>query len=473
MNPLFLGGMAGNLIGGYLMGQRQREMQMENQELEQKKLKILMDAQKIKDAAEERRAAKEEREAGVLDQIIQMQMGKALQQRGAPADTTAAAPVMRSPGLDYGDSFGADSTSARNAAPPATPAVSIEDLVMNDPVLAVALEKRTSIPWTKVVEAKRKAMDSTREDKKFDWQQGMDLLRGQGVTYVDTVDPATGVTRKVAMPTNPALAGMRPGGIPQMGGAPPPQGAPAGLGQRPPMMGGGGGGGGMITSVPKPVREEYMQDGEKWFRIVNEHTREPWPGTAPQKIGEKEPLSGEAAGRAGMLTSSLESLMQAKAILMPGGELRQDWRKVVGAGPVPGLNAFVPGARDFDSHIENALAAKLRLETGANMPATEKTNLDKRFKPSPLDSEKLVTSKMDSLERFMRGSIEMLDPNKKYSSDAIKFTATDGKKYAWEPGKSGDTLPPAAVKALKEGVVTIFGNGKKYTLRNGQPVEVP
>lgn len=459
MNPMLLTGLAGNILGGYLLGQNQRQMQMENQEIEQKKLKILMDAQKIKDAKEERAAAEEERKAATRQKLIEM----GLANHGLGTDLM---PTSTS-GPGFGVGFGEDSDASRAAQTTPRPN-GLVDILASDPLLAFVLKEETGMDLPGMVEARRKATSDERDERKFGWQRDMDLLRGQGVTYIKTKDPATGIERDVPMPTNPALAGMRPG-MPMMGGGIPPQAPPAGLGSRPPVIGGGGG---LITGAPKPEAVDViLPEGQKGKQYRNPYTGQmvgdPWA------TDEKQPLSGEAAGRAGMLTSSLESLMQAKAILMPGGELRQDWRKVVGAGPVPGLNAFVPGARDFDSHIENALAAKLRLETGANMPATEKTNLDKRFKPSPLDSETLAKSKMDSLERFMRGSIEMLDPNKKYSADAIKFTATDGKKYAWEPGKSGAILPPAAVKALKEGTVTVFGNGKKYTIRNGQPVEVP
>ncbi len=34
-------------------------------------------------------------------------------------------------------------------------------------------------------------------------------------------------------------------------------------------------------------------------------------------------------------------------------------------------------------------------------------------------------------------------------------------------------LPPAAVSQLKEGEVTTFANGQKWTLRGGKPVQVP
>lgn len=39
--------------------------------------------------------------------------------------------------------------------------------------------------------------------------------------------------------------------------------------------------------------------------------------------------------------------------------------------------------------------------------------------------------------------------------------------------KTASTLPPAALKQLEEGHLTVFGNGQKWTLTNGQPTQVP
>ena len=51
------------------------------------------------------------------------------------------------------------------------------------------------------------------------------------------------------------------------------------------------------------------------------------------------------------------------------------------------------------------------------------------FKPKIGDLSGLIGLKMDRLERYLSGTIEMLDPNKNYSSDVEKFTAEDGKQY--------------------------------------------
>ena len=51
-------------------------------------------------------------------------------------------------------------------------------------------------------------------------------------------------------------------------------------------------------------------------------------------------------------------------------------------------------------------------------------------------------------------------------------TTTDAKVGAQPQTSSQTTLPQEAISKLKEGQVTTFGNGQKWTLENGQPVQI-
>jgi hypothetical protein len=471
-----MAGIAGNVIGGYLMGQQQREARREQAELEQKKLKMLLDAQKIKDAAEERRlklderkAAEEERKSVTRQKLID---GR-LQQHGWPSTSQGAGQ-----GLQFDESFGDQSTTSQQATANKR---SLVDILSDDPELALLIKEETGTDYPAAVEARRKAQSDL-------WRQQTDVLnlmvRSGAGTYVDEQDPQTGAIRSTFRLTNPSAAATVLQGLNNFGGLPGPQLAPApgagpapvpgpGLGARPPALGPTGFGGG-VKSVPKPETRREINDGVEYEFEVNPYNNVEVPGSR-RVAKEKQPMAGEAAGRTGMLASSMDSFQQLKALMMPGGKLREDWRSVVAVGNLPGpLSAMNPNAREYDTYVRNALTAKLRLETGANMPASELADLNARFRPSALDNGKLVVSKMDSLEKFLNGSIEMLDPNKKYTQDAVRFKADDGNTYAWTPGEKGNpTLPPAAAKSLKEGMITVFANGQRWTLRNGQPQQVP
>jgi len=295
-------------------------------------------------------------------------------------------------------------------------------------------------------------LDRTR----FEWDKIKAGLNAGAGSYGQRVDPDTGKVYETFRYNNPAAANYFKGGLSPAGQAVPPVlgggGAvpPAGLGVRPPVIGGGGGGGNLV-SAPKPEAREEVKDGVKYKYFVNPYNNQEVPGSRTV-IEERPALSGEAAGRAGMVQSSLESFNQLKDLLTPGGELRSDWKKVVGIGNLPGpLTALSPDARKYDTYVRNALTAKLRLETGANMPVTELADLQARFRPSAFDPPDLVKNKLNSIESFLHGSIEMLDPNKRYSKETLIVKDEKGNQYAWSPGEkpSGKIDKTTAAKYLR------------------------
>lgn len=105
-----------------------------------------------------------------------------------------------------------------------------------------------------------------------------------------------------------------------------------------------------------------------------------------------------------------------------------------------------------------------------------------------LDAAKLVNGDMPleqvlAITRTMRAEMA----NAKAAADESRSRVTDQLRGLgrWDPGgtgaaapaapgaaPAGGTLPPEAVRALKEGQVTTFRNGQRWTLRGGQPVQV-
>ena len=105
-----------------------------------------------------------------------------------------------------------------------------------------------------------------------------------------------------------------------------------------------------------------------------------------------------------------------------------------------------------------------------------------------LDAAKLVNGDMPleqvlAITRTMR--LEMA--NAKAAANESRSRVTDQLRGLgrWDPGGTGaaapaapgaapvgGTLPPEAARALKEGQVTTFRNGQRWTLRGGQPVQV-
>src|SRR5574343_1732708 len=137
MNNL-MAGIAGNVIGGYLKGQQQREARREQAELEQKKLKMLLDAQKIRDAAEERKLKNEERKAAEEERksvTRQKLIDGRLQQHGWPSTSQGAGQE-----LQFHESFGDQSTTSQQATANKR---SLVDILSDDPELALLIKEET------------------------------------------------------------------------------------------------------------------------------------------------------------------------------------------------------------------------------------------------------------------------------------------------------------------------------------------
>lgn len=144
------------------------------------------------------------------------------------------------------------------------------------------------------------------------------------------------------------------------------------------------------------------------------------PGTGEQKLvqfGKKgdiretpyAPANGgqtpENSGKIAMLRQAENDIKHAESLLFDkDGNLN---RMLAAAVNVPGT-AGMPGntnARTVYSAIENAVAAKLRLETGQAANAGEVTNIANRFKPTPFDTTESAKDKLKRLREFMSSAL--------------------------------------------------------------------
>ena len=117
-------------------------------------------------------------------------------------------------------------------------------------------------------------------------------------------------------------------------------------------------------------------------------------------------LSGEAAGKVAMADQAVTDIRGVRNILFDkDGKLD---RSLVAAMNVP-FSAGVPGhanARSAYSKIQNAVSAKLRIETGAAATESEVRGILDRFLPKVSDPESVVKERLDRLEEFMNTTID-------------------------------------------------------------------
>lgn len=125
------------------------------------------------------------------------------------------------------------------------------------------------------------------------------------------------------------------------------------------------------------------------------------PGVRPNDQGQ----TPENAGKIAMAQQAIKDLDSAESLLFgSNGRLNNN---VVWGMNVPGF-AGMPGntpARDAYSAIQNAVAAKLRLETGAAANQSEVENIARRFMPTPADTPQSARSKLSRLREFFSTSL--------------------------------------------------------------------
>jgi len=117
-------------------------------------------------------------------------------------------------------------------------------------------------------------------------------------------------------------------------------------------------------------------------------------------------LAGEAAGKIAMADQAVLDIRDTRNILFDSkGELN---RSLIAAMNIP-FTAGLPGhaeARSAYSKIHNAVAAKLRIETGAAATESEVKGILNRFLPKVSDPASVVTERLNSLETFMNTTID-------------------------------------------------------------------
>jgi hypothetical protein len=136
-------------------------------------------------------------------------------------------------------------------------------------------------------------------------------------------------------------------------------------------------------------------------RIIDGNGNDVTSKIAPQVKGA--PLD---PGRISMALQAHKDITDARNLIFDqNGELN---RSVLAGMDVPGTSGVGTDARKAYSAIENAVAAKLRGETGAATNPGEIANTAARFRPTLMDTKESAKYKMDRLQEFMGMTLDQL-----------------------------------------------------------------
>lgn len=152
-----------------------------------------------------------------------------------------------------------------------------------------------------------------------------------------------------------------------------------------------------------------------------------------QKDSEKG-LPGETAGKLAMATSAVRDLEQATNLLFPNGTDKPLDAAALTESKIPVIGGLNPKAERFRSYLKNAIAAKLRVETGAAATQSEVNDIYDRFAPKMVDIKNPAVA-LEKLNRLMANHLETIsyiDPTGKY----LKRSKSGGMSTVPKQGKT-------------------------------------
>lgn len=181
---------------------------------------------------------------------------------------------------------------------------------------------------------------------------------------------------------------------------------------------------------------KFEKGGKTFGEIVNKQTNQPL-GIAPFQITEKKGLSSESAAKLQLAKGGVEDIDAFEKLIIPNGVVDDTTRLRLAQMQ---SNMPLTKGRTAGALIDNAIEAKIRAESGAAVPEEEVVRIRKRFRPNILDSDELIISKIKRMRRFLTGTINIIDPSRRYSNEPIFITGTKGEQLVWEPSE-GEAIP--------------------------------
>jgi hypothetical protein len=128
-------------------------------------------------------------------------------------------------------------------------------------------------------------------------------------------------------------------------------------------------------------------------------------------------------------------------------------------------NTGSPEQRQFGAAIQASITAysQAMSRTGANTVHAQQ-HAEALF--SKADGHEAIKATIQQLHKEMEAALAAPEETRQHIIDQMMH------KNTLKEAETGASLPEAARKQLEEGHVTVFGNGQKWTLKNGQPAQV-
>ena len=204
------------------------------------------------------------------------------------------------------------------------------------------------------------------------------------------------------------------------------------------------------TKLRHPLELEpiaFPPPGDRKAKDNGEPPPSQQPGNGGRVIGTKNPtMSVNDAGRLQMIRTAQDSFSRVKgAVIMPDGTVN---RLLVAS-----MAANLPRTegRQRRQEMRDVLATKLRLETGAQANDHELDDMMARFMPSPGDRDDAIISKMERLDGFLQGSLDLAAVGRGVLSQETLRKASQQKAEQGIPtGSEQNPAAPTTQKAFDD-----------------------
>lgn len=174
-----------------------------------------------------------------------------------------------------------------------------------------------------------------------------------------------------------------------------------------------------VETIGPNGRPMLVMEDKKTGQLVDAATKQPVTGITPKLPQPTPPNVGQVA----MVDAAKKDMDEFEKLLFPSGKLDRSMLLKINIPRTAGM----PGdtdARKAYSALNNAIAAKLRLETGAQANDQEIEEIAKRFRPTYADTEASAKDKVQRLKDFMTSTLAMTRaiPN---ATPAVQPTQSD------------------------------------------------
>lgn len=185
-------------------------------------------------------------------------------------------------------------------------------------------------------------------------------------------------------------------------------------------------------------------------------------GSAPLMSEEtREPLTKPEAGAVQGARQGLQIVKEVRELLLPNGKLNTGALASKALG-LPG--AVAPEGASITPKILQAIDPYVRLTTGAALNEQELGNANRMFVPSITDGKELVQDKLNRLEQFLSGDLNLMG--------MIAAPGSPVASWVWQKNAGGGSAAPATAPSAPAAAQAAPQRGEVqsgYRFKGGDP----